>query len=202
MLETIATLRTTVNKAHGKLAHHEAEATKAQTLMAVSTALLHAREKAVAIVQATAKETQDQLKFRIESIVQEALDAVFPGYVFKVDYETKRDRTEASIYLEQDGEKFHPLEDNGGGLADVLAFALRLVAWSLGKTDNVLILDEPAKAVSRSYRPMMMEMLSGLSSQLGLQTIIVTHDAEIVDMADRIFKVTKGPDGRAKVVVK
>ena len=202
MVETLSNLRTTVNRAIGKRDHHEAELAKAKYDLQDSTALLQAREKVVALVQSTAKETQDQLKFRIESIVQEALDAVFPGYLFRVDYETKRDRTEASIYIEQDGEKFSPLEDNGGGLADVLAFALRLVAWSLGKTDNVLILDEPAKAVSRAYRPMMMEMLSGLSSQLGLQTIIVTHDSEIVDMADRIFRVTKDQNGRAKVVVK
>ena len=164
----------------------------AQAIITAKTALLHAQENALALIQITAKETQNQLKLQIESIVQTALDAVFPSeYKFVVDYDVKRDRTEAVIYIEQDGERMNPLDDNGGGLADVLSFALRLVAWSLGKTSNTLIMDEPAKNVSDAYKPLVMEMLNGLSSQLGLQTIIVTHDANIVDMADRVFDVQK-----------
>lgn len=180
----------------------EAKLSKAKTSQIAAQALLKARENVVALVQITAKETQEQLKFRIEPIVQEALDAVFPGYRFVVDYEDKNDRTEAVMYLEEDGEPFDPLEDNGGGLADVLAFALRLVAWSLGKSDPVLFLDEPGKNVSNAYRPIMMEMLSGLSSKLGLQTIVITHDTEIIEMADRIFETIKLPNRRAKVTMR
>ena len=86
--------------------------------------------------------------------------------------------------------------------ADVLAFALRLVAWSLGKSENTLILDEPGKGVSKEYRPMLIGMISGLSSQLGLQTIIVTHDPDIMEMADRTFRVSLGEGRVSKVEVK
>ena len=196
LAETIAT-------AKASRAFHLSEASKASRTVAVKTAILHAQENALALVQQVARETMDQLKLRIESIVQEALDAVFPeGGKFKVDYETKNDRTQASIYIEVDGERMDPLADDGGGLADVLAFALRLVAWSLGKSENTLILDEPGKGVSKEYRPMLIEMISGLSSQLGLQTIIVTHDPDIMEMADRTFRVSLGEGRVSKVEVK
>lgn len=196
-------LKTAIDDARASRTFHTAEASKASRTVAVKTALLHAQENALALVQQVAKETQDQLKLRIESIVQEALDAVFPGGgKFRVDYETKNDRTQASIYIEVDGERMDPLADDGGGLADVLAFALRLVAWSLGKSENTLILDEPGKGVSKEYRPMLIEMISGLSSQLGLQTIIVTHDPDIMEMADRAFRVSLDAGRVSKVVVK
>ena len=196
-------LAKTIATAKASRAFHLAESDKASQAVKAKTTLLHAQENALALVQQVARETMDMLKLRIEAIVQEALDAVFPdGGKFKVDYETKNDRTQASIYIEMDGERMDPLADDGGGLADVLAFALRLVAWSLGKSENTLILDEPGKGVSKEYRPMLIEMISGLSSQLGLQTIIVTHDPDIMEMADRTFRVSMTTERVSKVEAK
>ena len=77
----------------------------------------------------------------------------------------------------------------GGGVVDVVCFALRVVAWSLSQTSPVLILDEPFKWVSMGLRPICGQLLRGISDRLGLQIIMVTHDPELVEQADRIFLV-------------
>ena len=199
---TLPILRSQLDKAQGHRAYLVGK--RETTLKAVTenTGLMQAQEKAQAFIQTVAMETQNQLKLTIEDLVQSAIDAVFPlGTLFKVDYEMKRGTTEATMYLEQDGDKMNPLEDDGGGLCDVLAFALRLVAWTLGNTDNVLLLDEPFKNISKEYKAPAMEMLKGLSSKLKIQSIIVTHDDSIIDMADKVFNIALDKERRAIVKV-
>lgn len=146
--------------------------------------------KAQALIQTTAKETQNQLTYHVQALVQNALDAVFPGvYLFKTSFELRRGQTEVDIWLDKDGEAIDPRDAAGGGVVDVVTFALRVVAWSLSKTSPVLVLDEPFKWVSAGLRPICGELLRGISDRLGLQIIMVTHDPELVEQADRIFRV-------------
>ena len=105
-------------------------------------------EIAQAFVQNVAKETQEKLKFHIEDIVQMALDACyFDEYEFTIDFELKRGRTEAKLYFLKDGKEVDPEDATGGGVVDVTAFALRIAAWSLSKTDNIIIFDEPFRCI-------------------------------------------------------
>jgi len=98
-------------------------------------------EEAQAFIQQVAKETQEQLRYHIEDIVQLALDAVFPGeYDFRVIFEIKRGKTEARLCFLRNGIEIDPLTSAGGGVSDVVAFALRLAVWSLGKTRRLIIL--------------------------------------------------------------
>lgn len=148
--------------------------------------------QAQALIQTTAQETQSQLKYHIQALVQNALDAVFPTtYVFKVGFELRRGQTEVDIYLDKDGEPIDPMDASGGGVVDVVTFALRVVAWSLSSTAPVLILDEPMKWVSAGRRAVCGELLRAVSDRLGLQIIMVTHDPALVVQADRVFEVTQ-----------
>jgi DNA repair ATPase RecN len=147
-------------------------------------------EQAQALLQTTAKRTQGQLKFHVQALVQNALDAVFPAtYIFKVEFELRRGQTEMDIWLDKDGEQISPMDAAGGGVVDVITFALRVVAWSLSRSSPVLVLDEPFKWVSAGLRPVCGEILRGIADKLGLQIIMVTHDPELVEQADRIFVV-------------
>jgi exonuclease SbcC len=163
--------------------------------------LQKAIEKVQILIQTTAQETQEQLKFHIEDIVNTALDTCFPGeYNFKIDFVIKRGSTEAELYLDKDGERINPMNASGGGVVDIIAFALRISCYSLGKTDNLITLDEPYKFLSKNLRPLAGEVLKQLSEKLGIQIIMVTHDREMVDVADRVFEVTQ-KRGRSKVEV-
>lgn len=157
-------------------------------------------ELAQALIQNTAQETQEQLKFHIQGLVSSAINAVFPdSYDFRCDFVVKRGSTEGDIYLLKNGERVDPMDSTGGGVVDIVAFALRLVAWSIGKSDNVIIFDEPFKFLSVGLRPLAGELLRTLSKQLGIQLIYVTHDPELVNVADRIFEVSQS-DGISKVI--
>jgi DNA repair ATPase RecN len=181
---------------HG-LIKERAECESALDANAIKMATL---ELAQALIQQTAQETQERLKFHIQELVSGAINAVFPGaYEFRCDFLVKRGSTEGDIYLLKDGERIDPMDSTGGGVVDIVAFALRLVAWSIGKSDNVIILDEPFKFLSVGLRPLAGELLRTLSGRLGIQLIYVTHDPELVGVADRIFEVSQS-DGISKVI--
>lgn len=187
----LAELKSTVDRGAGALSVAKADLARATTdlsgLMTQKETILLAQ----ALVQDTAKDTQDQLRYHLQDLVNTALTSVFPGvYDFHIDFEVARGSTSADIWLSKDGTRIDPLTSTGGGVVDVVAFALRLVAWSLSHTDNVIVLDEPFKFLSMGLRPLAGELLSKLSKQLGLQIIYVTHDPELVGVADRIFEVT------------
>jgi hypothetical protein len=147
---------------------------------------------AAAIIQVTAKETQENLRHHIEDIVELALDTCFPDvYSFVLEFETKRGRTEAGMYLVDNGVRIDPMDAAGGGVVDIISFALRIAAWTLSKTDNVIVLDEPFKFLSVNLRPLAGEILKKLTQRLGLQFIMVTHDEAMIDAADRVFEVTQ-----------
>jgi len=159
-------------------------------------------EQAQVILQLTAKQTQEQLQLHLQDLVQGAIDAVFPNqYVFRVDFVPKAGNIEADLYLLRDGSRIDPMDSSGGGVVDVVAFALRIVSWSIGATDNCIVLDEPFKFLSVGLRPLAAELLRALSKQLGLQLIYVTHDPELVQASDRIFEITQ-KDGVSKVAQK
>lgn len=156
-------------------------------------------EEAQAFIQQVAKETQEQLRYHIEDIVQLALDAVFPGeYDFRVIFEIKRGKTEARLCFLRDNIEIDPLTSAGGGVSDVVAFALRLAVWSLGKTRRLVILDEPFRYLSKDLQPKAGEMLRKLSSRLKLQVVMVTHEEEMIEIADKKFAVKLERDGEYK----
>lgn len=156
-------------------------------------------ELAQTLVQETAKTTQEQLKMHIEDIVQLALDTCFPDeYDFFLRYEVKRGKTEANLRFLKNGTEIDPMNAAGGGVVDVASFALRIASWSLGKTDNVIILDEPFRYLSRDLQPKAGEILKRLSEDLSLQFLIVTHQQELIDVADKVFTVTQNDKGISK----
>jgi DNA repair exonuclease SbcCD ATPase subunit len=135
-------------------------------------------------VKALALLCQHNCKSSIEELVTRCLDAVFPEnrYKFNLVFEKKRDQTEARIVLTDGaGNEYDPLRNNGGGVADVIAFALRLATLMLRvpQPAKVLVLDEPFRCVSENHRQRIADLLFSLASELGFQIIMVTHMREL-----------------------
>ena len=126
---------------------------------------------------------------RIETTVTHALQFVFPNEDYRcvVTTSQKRGRVEAQIEVEHNGVRMDPLTQCGGGVVDVVSFALRLVCITSNpdKSRRVLVLDEPFKYVSADYRHRASLLLDNLSTELGFQLIIVTHDDDF-KMAKRL----------------
>ena len=188
--------RTKVNRAAGSLDLMQRQADEQRTIQTTMQARMVACEEALAFVQEVAQRTQQQLVIHIEDVVNTALDTCFPGeYQFQLKFEIKRNKTEARLVFLKNGYEIEPIEASGGGVVDVASFALRIAAWSLGKTRNTICLDEPMKFLSRDLQPRAGEILSEISKKLNIQFIMVSHVADIIQSADRVFEISLNSKG-------
>lgn len=145
-------------------------------------ALVSNVEQAQQILQHLGQGVQQQAHACIAGVVSKCLEAVFEEpYVFKIEFERKRGRTEARLVFLRDEHEIDPLEGSGGGVIDVAAFALRLACIMLGKPPvrRIVIADEPFRFVSSEYRPRIRAMLEMLAKEMKVQFIIVSHIEEL-----------------------
>lgn len=150
------------------------------------------------IIQTVAQQTQKELEYHITEPVSLALESVFPNpYRLDLDFIIKRGQSEARLSFSRGKEKgIDPLGACGGGTVDVAGFGLKVSSWSLKrpKSRNVLLLDEPFKNINDPGKKQKLHektarMLGMVSEKLGLQIIIVTLNEELIEVADRVFRV-------------
>jgi chromosome segregation ATPase len=149
-------------------------------------------EQAQVIIQQVAQQTQQELEYHIGELVTLALASVFPDpYELKVHFVVRRGKTEADIMLCRNGEEVDPLTASGGGVVDIVSFALRVALWRLSpkRSQAIFVLDEPFRYLSEGLIRLAGQMLQELSSRFGLQIIMVTHSRELMECADRVFEV-------------
>lgn len=162
-------------------------------------------EQAQSFLQKVAQQTQEHLKFQIEDIVNLALETCFPSeYTFQILFNVSRGKTDAElVFLDQKTQRqVDPMNASGGGVVDLTCFALRIACYALEQgTDNVIILDEPFRFLSRDLQQRAGEILKVLSNRMQLQIIMVSHIGEIIDVADKVFEVKKDKQGISKVLV-
>ena len=160
--------------------------------LAESEILLSHAEKARIVIQEVARLTQENLRFRISNLVTTALLSIRKDWPeFEMAIESRRNQSEIDFFFVEDGQLQDPLESNGYGVVDVAATALNISVWSLNKNRPVFIKDEPFKHLSKDNSKAASKMLKMLCDKLGIQIIMVSHDQEITDHADKIFRVSK-----------
>jgi DNA repair exonuclease SbcCD ATPase subunit len=152
-------------------------------------------EIAQLVIQEAAHKTQAELSWYINDMVSAAIESVFPedDYQFYLEFVQRRGKTEADLFLaDAKGNKVKPSDAEGGGLVDIVSFALRICLWSLTKSSRkTIILDEPLKFLSRDLLPKAGELVKTLSERLGLQIIMVSHLDELIDEADKVIEIKK-----------
>jgi DNA repair exonuclease SbcCD ATPase subunit len=154
--------------------------------------ILETLEQTRSIFQLASQITQTQLAEKISSIVSSALEAVFPDpYKFRIDFVKRRNTTECDLLFEKNGKTRDPMESCGFGAADIASLALRIAYWKLNPNSrNTIILDEPTRALSKDkqiFASMLLKSLSTIGK--GLQFLVVTHNKDLADSADRVFKI-------------
>lgn len=149
------------------------------------------QEEARVLIQHAASLTQEKLSIHLSDLVSLALKSIFDDpYKFLVRFVSKRGNTEAELlFVDAKGNEYQPLNSCGYGMADIASFALKVSYWALGNTRNTLIFDEPLRFLSKNYRTAASEMVKNLSTELGLQFIIITHSEELTSAADKVFTV-------------
>jgi len=150
-------------------------------------------EDAQMIVQAVAKQTQQELEYHISELVSLALASIYDNpYIFKLYFVSRRGKTEADPLFIRDGKEYKPGKQTGYGPVEVAAFALRVAIWNIKRprSRNVLILDEPFASLDSSAQPKIGRLLKTLSEKLNLQIIMTSHNNVLIKEMDRIFETS------------
>ena len=155
--------------------------------------------QAKVIIKEVALLTQKQFQVKISHIVTLALQTVFgESYSFEMEFIEKRGKTEVEFWLIENGEKYNPIDCNGGGIVDIICFSLKIAIWTLSnEVPALLVFDEPLKFLSEKYPELAGQILNELSKQLKFQVIMITHNKQLAESSsDKTFYVTKNKFSR------
>jgi len=141
--------------------------------------------------------TQNHLADHLSLIATKALKAVFPekDVELVVEFVERRNTTECDMWIEEGGHQFSLMESRGFGMTDIVSFALRVAYTLLHSSDNVMIIDEPFRNLSKDKHAAASLMIQELSEELGIQFIICTHSTDLIEYADKAFHVDQTQDG-------
>lgn len=182
--EMLENFRTTLDDKRGTRAHLIHVYREEEEALSLERRHLVNAEQARTLIQDVSQAIQQKAHHQIAAVVSRGLQTVFDlPYTFQINFEKKRGRTEAQLIFERDGLELDPLTASGGGVIDVAAFTLRVACLVLSRpaVRPVLILDEPFKNVSKAngYLDKIPELLEGLSRDMGIKIVMVTHIEEL-----------------------
>jgi len=153
-------------------------------------------EKASLFLQSLSDTARIQVIEKISGLVTEVLQAVKDkNLTFKMELGTERGQPDLKFFVVDSltGKDMDVLESCGGGIADLVSFALRvslLLKWR-PSLERVLICDEQLKFVSVQDQELAGEFIRKLSEQLGLQIIFISHSKTLAEKAHKTFEVVK-----------
>ncbi len=66
------------------------------------------------------------------------------------------------------------------------------IARAIAKRPAILLCDEPTGALDVATGVLVLEAIAGVNRELGTTTVVITHNAVIASMADRVIKMSDG----------
>jgi len=73
------------------------------------------------------------------------------------------------------------------------------IARAIAKKPDVLLCDEPTGALDSKTGIVVLEALQRVNQELGTSTAVITHNADIAQMADRVIRLTDGRISRIDI---
>ena len=160
-------------------------------------------QQARTIFNQVVEATQQAFASRVSALVTTAIRSVFDrDFEFVFEFVRRKNKVEVAMKVREGDREYDPTEEMGGSIVDVVSFALRVVFWVMmgGKRRATLVLDEPMKFVGKGEQlDRAGRMMREVSERLGLQLIVVTHEPQLMDIADRVYSV-RWINGRSVVV--
>jgi ABC-type Mn2+/Zn2+ transport system ATPase subunit len=130
--------------------------------------------------QQLAEYVQNAVNTYISETVTNCLQIVYgPTVEFKVVFKKKRGKTEGRFVFKKDGRLTDPINADSGGMAQIAAFILRCICIHMTNRRKVIFLDEPFGGVDKKATPQIRELLDSLSTEFGMQIVMVTHNEEL-----------------------
>lgn len=162
-------------------------------------------EKALIIVADAAKKARVMAKDYIEESVTNALRFITQSndYEFVMQENDRGGIPTYDIFIKTmvDGNESlqNPEDSNGGGFVDIISVAIKNVFLQMCSdpriTHKVMYMDEPGKMISDQMSVKFAEFIKLLSDKYGLQVIMITHNKNIANIADKSFIVEKDSNG-------
>ena len=160
-------------------------------------------EEARTALEEMEKSWRRQFEEKLAALVSHGLTAVFgeETRIF-IETSTKRGATSMALKIEQGGVELGDIIDStGGSIVSVLSVLLRVMLTVSVRPPlrRLIVLDEPLHgAVDPSHIPTFGTLLRELADRLDLQFIVVAHETDLEEYADRVYEVVKS-DGVAHV---
>ena len=200
MSTTLTEYRNKLEQQKGKREQIRSTITELNEQLVVLEQNRNRHEQAHKIIETVGLATQQQLSINISDIASLAMNAIYDDpYTLSVEFIKRREQIECDLTFSRgDVSNIEPMASSGGGVIDVVAFALRVASWSMQipHSINTLILDEPflhVKGVDANRR--ILELLHTISQKLNLQIIMIADERipreDLIEHSDRAFEVTK-----------
>lgn len=156
-------------------------------------------DKAVMMLTEVSLRAKQSITMFLEDLVTDALSYISEGqYSFKIEIDSTEKSSKCEFYIVEtiDGEesKQRPQDSCGGGFIDIISTTLRYAYLNLYNNPNLMgpiILDEPGKMVSAEMSIRFGEFIKKLGDEFDRQTIIITHNDNLTNIADKVEEIVK-----------
>lgn len=162
-------------------------------------------EKVIVILTQTATTSRDNARAHFEKIITDALQFVSQSkdYEFVIKELTGRAKASYEFYIKSTVNGVEciqkPEDANGGGFVDIISVAAKYAYLEIFNDPKVmsgtLLYDEPGKMISEQMSVKFAEYIKFLGNHYGRQTIMVTHNDNLSNVADKTFVVRKDRNG-------
>lgn len=168
-------------------------------------------EKVIQIFTQAATVSRDNARQHFERIVTDALQFVSQStdYEFVIKELPGRAKASYEFYIKSTVNGVEclqkPEDANGGGFIDIISLALKYAYLEIFNDPEIacstLLYDEPGKMISEQMSIKFAEYIKFLGSNggnYGRQTIMVTHNDNLANVADKTIMVAKDASGVSK----
>lgn len=153
--------------------------------------------KAQMLLNSLGEDKQAEAQEMIERLVTDGLQMIFdPSLSFVIETKVTGKSTSTDFRIRSelgDGKSFETsvMDARGGGLVAIVAFLLRVVIMitTVPEDKRFLVLDEVFAHVSADFLGGLSSFLRTLVDETGVQIIMVTHQDELIEDADLVYRV-------------
>lgn len=179
---------------------------KIQTLEDTNVTL----DKCIAILTQAGTISRDNARAHFEKIVTDALQFITQSrdYEFIIQELTGRAKASYEFFIKSTVNGIEciqrPEDANGGGFVDIISVAAKYAYLEIFNDPRImsgtLLYDEPGKMISEQMSIKFAEYIKFLGKHYNRQTIMITHNENLSNVADKTFQVRKDRNGISKAV--
>lgn len=158
--------------------------------------------KVILVLTESSNLARNTAKNHFEKIITEALQYVTQStdYEFVIQEMTERSKASYEFFIKTtvNGEESlqNPKDANGGGFVDIISVAAKYAYLELFNDPKIqcgtVFLDEPGKMIDEQRSIKFAEYIKELGSNYNRQTIMITHNTSLKDIADQTYYVSQG----------